>query len=87
MKKWLLCVAVLAVLVVNVQVAAAGSVRTGNNKPGGPTDSDPGIGHSRYSKDDDENEGPVRPVPEPGTMALASMGLIALGAAARRYRS
>lgn len=26
---------------------------------------------------------PVAPVPEPGTMALASMGLIALGAAAR----
>lgn len=29
-------------------------------------------------------ETPVRPVPEPGTMALASMGLIALGAAARK---
>ncbi len=27
---------------------------------------------------------PVQPVPEPGTMALASMGLIALGAAARK---
>ena len=32
---------------------------------------------------DDE---PARPVPEPGTMALASMGLIALGAAARGRR-
>ena len=29
---------------------------------------------------------PARPVPEPGTMALASMGLIALGAAARGRR-
>lgn len=31
-------------------------------------------------------DNPARPVPEPGTMALASMGLIALGAAARGRR-
>ncbi len=29
---------------------------------------------------------PANPVPEPGTMVLASMGLIALGAAVRRQR-
>jgi hypothetical protein len=29
---------------------------------------------------------PTNPVPEPGTMVLASMGLIALGAAVRRQR-
>ena len=32
------------------------------------------------------DETPARPVPEPGTMALASMGLIALGIAANKRR-
>jgi uncharacterized protein (TIGR03382 family) len=31
-------------------------------------------------------EGPSQPVPEPGTMAMASMGLMALGATLRRRR-
>jgi hypothetical protein len=30
---------------------------------------------------------PTRPVPEPGTMAMASMGLMALGATLRRRRA
>jgi Na+(H+)/acetate symporter ActP len=30
---------------------------------------------------------PVAPVPEPGTMALASMGLVALGAVIRKARA
>ena len=33
-----------------------------------------------------DDETPARPVPEPGTMALASMGLIALGVAANKRR-
>src|SRR4030095_2620670 len=32
-------------------------------------------------------ETPTQPVPEPGTMAMASMGLLALGAAIRRKRA
>ena len=33
------------------------------------------------------DEVPTAPVPEPGTMALTSMGLVAIGAAIRKRRS
>jgi len=57
----------------------------GEKSPGTTTDpySDPGLGR-RGRPRGEQGETPVRPVPEPGTMALASMGLIALGAAARK---
>jgi len=41
---------------------------------------------TRRHRGDRGNDRPVAPIPEPGTMALASMGLIALGAAARARR-
>ena len=34
----------------------------------------------------DEGDAPTKPVPEPGTMAMASMGLLAIGAALRHKR-
>ena len=47
---------------------------------GGPNDP---LGGPKASSDED---GPVAPVPEPGTMALAGMGLVALGAVYRKYK-
>jgi len=41
---------------------------------------------TRRHRGDRGNDRPVAPIPEPGTMALASMGLIALGAATRQRR-
>ena len=42
-----------------------------------------GPSRARYP-DPNQSAGPTNPVPEPGTMVLASMGLIALGTALRK---
>jgi hypothetical protein len=60
----------------------------GDGAPIGDTsDRDPGTGaHHRAPGDRPQGKGPTNPVPEPGTMMLASLGLIALGAAVRGRR-
>jgi hypothetical protein len=51
-----------------------------------PADSDLGRGINRRAPETTPGDRPTNPVPEPGTMILTSMGLIALGAAVRRRR-
>jgi uncharacterized protein (TIGR03382 family) len=48
-------------------------------------DSEPMTGPVEVSVEPSNDE-PTRPVPEPGTMVMASMGLMALGATLRRRR-
>jgi len=102
MKKWLLGISLIALLAAPAHAyVRTGSVpQIKNQRTDDGTSTDPthrsgnGTGTENLPRPSDGPGGggtvlddrPTRPVPEPGTMVLASLGLIALGAATRKRR-
>lgn len=94
-KKFVLAMFVLALIAAPSFAQGSGPSKDSNGaESGGAGDFDDlrgggrgGRGGNGGGSGNNFGDRPVAPVPEPGTMALASMGLIALGVAARGRKS
>jgi hypothetical protein len=84
-----LSLAVLALALAMTTITGAGQAQS-NVSPLGPAqqaDNAQGRFQHRGPRTTPGDDTPGKPVPEPSTMALASMGLVALGGAYRRFRT